>query len=367
MSYGARAVLQARVSWECRHFVAGVVFFGALLFSLIGLLIPARYKSTTTVARVGQFSVELPQMSEFDVSVSPALLIAILRSDTVQDELINRFDLRRVYWVSTYDKARQMLSDHTTTQMHLKSGLLSITVSDYDAQRSSAIAQAYVAELNRRIVALNTSSAHQERLFLEERLKLAKLELDHSAKDLGEFSSKNKAVDIEAQVNASIGALARVEWELIGTQSELHAREQIYTSNHIYARTLQARCAELRRQVAHLIGVLPTDAVKSAPREQFLPPIRTLPVLKQRYDDLHRNALMSEALVERLSRVSELVKIEESTESSGLRVIDPAETPEKSSGPPRLIIVVLGAIMSLCFAPILLPPVTYLSGSEQWN
>ena len=66
MSYGARAVLQARVSWEFRHFVASVVFLGTLLFLLLGFLIPTSYEATTTVVPPGQFSIELPQISEFE-------------------------------------------------------------------------------------------------------------------------------------------------------------------------------------------------------------------------------------------------------------------------------------------------------------
>ena len=367
MSYGARAVLQARVSWEFRHFVASVVFLGTLLFLLLGFLIPTSYEATTTVVPPGQFSVELPQISEFEGKFSGALVMAILRSDTVQDELINRFDLRRIYRVNTYAEARQKLSDHTTIQQNRKGGVVSITVADHDAQRASAVAEAYVAVLNRSIVGLNTSSTHREGLFLEERLKVARQELDHSAQELSEFSSKNAAVNIEAQVSASMKALAKVEREVIATQSELHGLEQIYTSNHSRVRILQARSAQLRWRMAQMMGPSLTELGMSGPGEQLLPALRALPLLNKKYEDLKREVTSSEALVERLTQLSELARVEEVKDIPVVEVIDVAERPEKSSGPPRLRIVVLGAIISFFCVPFMLPPVTYLRGSEQSN
>lgn len=363
MSYGARAVLQARVLWECRHFVAGVMLSGTLLFFLIGFLIPTSYEATTTLAPPDQFSIEQPQITRFGPEFSGALVMGILRSDTVQDEVINRFDLRRIYWVNTYAKAREKLSDHTTIQGDRRSGVLTITVADHDPQRAAALAQAYVAELNRSIVGLKTSSAHRERVFLEERLEAAKEELDHSAKRLGEFSSKNTAPDIEAQVSASMKALAKIEREVITTQAELHGLEQIYSPNHIRLRALQARSAELRWQKEHMMGSPGGDALRSGPKEEVLPPLRQLPMLSRGYADLHRDVMVSEAFFVTLSQLSELARVEETRNIPAVKVIDVAEPPQKSSGPPRLVIAMLGTIVAVSIAPILLPPVTYLRGS----
>ncbi len=52
--------------------------------------------------------------------------------------------------------------------------MITLTVTDYEPKVAAQIANAYMEELNRLAVDLNTSSAHRERQFLEERLATAK-------------------------------------------------------------------------------------------------------------------------------------------------------------------------------------------------
>ena len=100
-----------------------------------------------------------------------------MKSRTVQDRLINRFDLRARYSKSTYFEARKKLARFTDIEEDKKSGVITLTVTDYEPKMAAQIANAYVDELNRLAVDLNTSSAHRERQFLEERLATAKQDL----------------------------------------------------------------------------------------------------------------------------------------------------------------------------------------------
>ena len=86
-----------------------------------------------------------------------------LRSRTVEDGVVNRFDLRRVYWVRYMEDARRYLEDNTNISEDRKSGVITLMVSDRNRQRSAAIAQAYVEELNRLMNDVSTSSARRER------------------------------------------------------------------------------------------------------------------------------------------------------------------------------------------------------------
>ena len=65
-----------------------------------------------------------------------------------------------------------------------------------------------------------------------------------------------------------------------------------------------------------------------------------LPALGVTYADLYRELKLREAVFEFYSPGStELAKIEEAKEIPSVKVMDPADVPEKKSGPPRLIIV----------------------------
>ena len=75
--------------------------------------------------------------------------IGILDSQTAQDDIINRFDLRRVYHCKFYIDARKILTERTTIVEDKKSGIISISVTDRDPNRARDIAKAYVEELDK--------------------------------------------------------------------------------------------------------------------------------------------------------------------------------------------------------------------------
>src|SRR6202007_1775493 len=107
-------------------------------------------------------------------------------------------------------------------------GIIAITVTDRDPQRAAAIAEAYVQELNQLVAELSTSSAHRERVFLEERLRAAKQDLDDASRNFSQFASKNAAIDIKAQGEAMVEAAAKLQGEMIAAQSGVKGRGQIY-------------------------------------------------------------------------------------------------------------------------------------------
>jgi uncharacterized protein involved in exopolysaccharide biosynthesis len=293
---------------------------------------------------------------------SGALFINLLSSDSVRDDLINRFDLRHVYWTSTYRAARKSLSSHTDLEEDKKSGVLSITVSDHDPHRAAAMARAYVEELNQLVTTLNTSSAHRERVFLEDRLKVVKRDLDESAKAFSEFSSKNTAIDIKEQGKAMVEAAATLQGEAIAAESELRGLEQIYAPENVRVRSVRARLAELKRQLNKLGGTSSLDpSVDSGVDGSIYPSIRQLPILGVTYADLFRRVKIDETVYEVLTQEYEMARVEEAKQVPSVKVIDPAKVPERRSGPSRLLIVFGGSLLCFCGAAM------WVFGKEAWK
>jgi uncharacterized protein involved in exopolysaccharide biosynthesis len=383
---GDHALIIARMLWEYRHFVAGVVLRGTLLALIVAFLIPARYESKTQLMPPDQHSGAMGLLAAMTgglgggssanagagggalgmvgdmlgLKTSGALFISMLQSETVQDHLIDQFDLRKVYRVATYKAARKILTNHTEINEDKKSDVISITVTDHSPQRATDLARAYVQELNHMVVDLDTSSAHRERVFLEGRLKVVKKDLDASSKAFSEFSSKNTAIDIKEQGKAMVEAAAVLKGQLIAAQSELSGVEQIYTADNVRVRSLRARIAELQRQLEKLGGSAGDDSSGSN-SDQMYPSIRQLPVLGVPYYDLYRDVKINETVFETLTREYELARIQEAKEVPNVVVIDVAKLPERRSGPPRTLIVLLGAVLSLCVAAVA------LFGRDAWH
>src|SRR5260370_626659 len=116
---------------------------------------------------------------------------------------------------------------------------------------------------------LSTSAAHRERVFLEERLRSVKQDLDDASQKFSQFESTNKTIDIKEQARAMVQGAAAIEGELIATESELKGLEEIYTTNNVRVRAVQARIGELRRQLDKLGGgtapeMRPSQAIADA-------------------------------------------------------------------------------------------------------
>jgi uncharacterized protein involved in exopolysaccharide biosynthesis len=234
-----------------------------------------------------------------------------------------------------------------------KSGIITITFTDNDPRRAAAVASEYVAELNTVVSQLSTSSAHRERVFLEERIAQVKQDLESAEKDFSQFASKNGAIDIKEQGRAMVESAASLEGQLIAAQSELQGLKQIYSENNVRVRSLRARIAELQNQLQQLGGKqeIGTDATASDSNDLY-PSIRKLPLLGVPYADLYRRTRVQEAVFESLTQEYELAKVAEAKEIPSVRVLDPPEVPEHKSFPPRLAIMFLGTFLCCAAATL---------------
>ena len=349
------SVAHLRVLWDGRRFIAKMALIGLMSGVLVAFLLPKRYTSTAKLMPPdGQSSSGMAMLGALSGKVgglagvagdllggggSGPLFIGILQSQTVQERLVQRFDLKRVYGDRLDEDARKDLAERTGVGEDRKSGIISISVDDRDPHRAAAIAQAYVEELNRLSAELSTSAAHRQRVFLEERLKAVKLDLDQAAVDFSQFSSKNSAIDIKEQGRAMVEAAAQLQGELIAAESEKKGLEAIYASGNPRVRAIDARVMELRKQLEKLGGEGDGLAAPAA----LYPSIRQLPLLGVQYADLYRRTKIQETVFEALTQQYELAKVQEAKETPAIKVLDPARVPERRSFPPRTNITIMFA------------------------
>lgn len=358
--------------WRSRRFIWGVAWKTLLASIVLAFVIPSHYKSSVRFVPAENSSSNgsgsmmgllskaiggsdnssmgfgLDAASVLGAKTPGAFYVEVLKSRSVQDRLINRFDLRARYRKATYFEARKKLTSFTEIEEDKKSGVITLTVTDYEPKIAAQIANAYIEELNRLAVDLNTSSAHRERQFLEERLSTAKQDLARASASLSQFTSKNSMVDPQNEGRAVMDAAARMQGELIASETELKGLQQIYSDDNIRVRTLKARMAELRSQLRKLVGpegdATTPDIGFSAP----YPSMHTLPGLGSHYADLYREAKIQEAVYAFVTQQFEMANIQEAKELPIVRVMDAGVAPEKRSSPIRSLIVagsVLGAMV----------------------
>lgn len=360
-----KTVGQLRFFWGERQFLGKALLAGLTLGCLFAFLIPSRYESTVklmppdsqsttgmamlaALASKGNGGLGGVAGDLLGMKSSGALFVGVLSSRTVQDRLIDKFQLKRVYAVKLEEDARKKLYERTGLSEDRKSGIIDITVTDRDPKRATAIAGSYVTELNQLVAELSTSAAHRERVFLEERLHTVKQDLDDASQKFSQFASKNTTIDIKEQGRAMVEAAATLQGQMIAAQSELKGLEQIYTSNNVRVRTVEARIAELHRQLEKLGGTEAgaTSDTTISPDTQY-PSIRQLPILGVTWADLYRRTRIQETVYETLTQQYELAKVQEAKETPSVKVLDAASVPERKSFPPRVLIICLAGIFSL--------------------
>lgn len=375
LSQHTDAVDWLRLLWEKRRPIGRVTLWGLVLATIIAFVIPKRFESTTRLmppdsqsgsgmamiaALAGKGSLGLGSLASdlLGMKSSGALFIDILRSRTVEDRLIDRFDLRKVYRDAYRQDARRDLAKYTDISEDHKSGVITITVTDRDPGRAAQLAEAYVEELDRLVAEVSTSSARRERIFIEQRLQAVKQDLDNASRQFSQYSSQNTTIDITAQAKATVEAAARLEGELIAAQSELEGLEQIYSRNHVRVRSLQARVDELRSQL-HKMGGDTSDPASESGQE--FPSIRQLPLLGVKWAELYRATKIQETVYELLTQQYELAKIEEAREIPVVKMLDHANVPEKKSFPHRLQLMIMGMLVAFTASAV------WILGTALWQ
>ena len=290
---------------------------------------------------------------------SGALFVGVLSSNTVQDGVINKFQLQKVYRASKIEDARNELAQHTDISEDRKSGIISIGVTDHDPNRAAAMAQEYVTELDRLVAQVSTSSARRERTFLEGRLQKVKADLDSAANNFSDFASKNTAIDIPAQGKAMVEAAAVLQGQLIAAQAELSGLRQVYANGNVRVRATEARVNELQKKLNEIGGAGTQGELKSD--NSLYPSIRKLPLLGVTYADLYRQTKIQETVYQLLTQQYEFAKVQEAKEIPTVKTLDAALVPTKKSFPPRGMIVVFGTVLGISLAMM------WLIGKTRWD
>ena len=295
-------------------------------------LVPALSKAPGLIGMAGDL---------MGVKSTGAVFAKVLESRTVQDNLIDHFDLQREYGAYYKEDARKKLAARTTIVEDKKSGVISISVADRNAVLATKLADAYVDELGLVMASVSTSAARRERIFVEQRLADENKNLQDAEQEFSQFASKNMALDVPEQTKVTVEAAARLQGELIAAQAQLEGLKQTYTEENIRVKSAQAHVSELERALSKInSGGISSVQDPSSP----YPSVKNLPLLGVKWADLFRNTKIRETVVEMLTQQYEMARIQEAKEIPSVKILDPASTPERKK-PAPLSIVLLGTLL----------------------
>lgn len=166
---------------------------------------------------------------------------------------------------------------------------------------------------------------------------------------MSEFSTKNTAIDIKEQTRAMVDAGAKLQGQLIASESELESLQQIYGNQNVRVRAAEARVGVLRRELERESGGTGLNPMEQQISDEAnpYPALRQLPALAVPWANLYRRVRIEEAVYELLSAQYETARIEEAKSIPTVSVIDTPSWPEKKSSPHRTLIILISTLLAM--------------------
>jgi tyrosine-protein kinase Etk/Wzc len=330
-----------------RDLLVGTVAAAALA-AIVSFLLPNRFTATTVIlppqqntsssaALLGQLGAASPLASLAGSSLGLKnpndLQVAMLKSRTVEDAMIDRFNLMTLYRERRRSDGRKAFEKYVDIENGIKDGLIRIAVTDEDPARAAEMANAYVEEYKKLSATIAVTEASQRRLFFEQQLAQAKENLANAEEALKQTEQNSGLIQLDGQARAVIESVAQLRGQVAAKEVQIRAMRQFAAEENPDLQLAGQELAGLQSQVARM------GSRSGSSSGDFLMPKGSVPEAGRDYVRKLRDVKYNEAVFELLAKQLEIAKIDEARQGSVLQVVDKAIAPDKKSSPMRLLIV----------------------------
>lgn len=338
---------------QSRWLIAKMTLGMALAGAIISLLLPFRYTASTAILPPQQGSSSgaalMAQLGNLGSVASLAggglgglknpndLQVALLKSRTVEDAMVDRFHLMELYHKKRKSDARKKLEKVVDIESGAKDGVIRISITNSDAQRARDMANGYVEEFKKLSATLAVTEASQRRLFFEQQLSQAKDNLANAEEDLKRTGQKTGLIQLDAQARAAIQLIAELRAQVAAKEARISAMRSFATGENPELQMAEQELAGLRTQEEKMgaasEGTTNALVPKGNMQEAGIQYIRKL-----------RDVKYYETIFDLFARQYEVAKVDEARQGAVVQVVDQAIIPDQRSFPVRSLIV-LGATM----------------------
>ena len=351
-------IIGARKKWIAK--VTAGVALCAVVFSLLlpnrytatVVILPPQHSSSSTAALLSQIGSlgslaslgSLGSTGGFGIKDINEMYVSLLKSRTVQDALVRRFDLTALYGAKRQSDAREALARHCTIELGTKDGLIRLSIEDSRPERAAELANAYVDEYRKFSANLATTEAAQRRLFFEEQLTDAKNNLASAEEALKQSQQKTGMIHLDSQAKALIESVAQLRAQIAAKEIQLRALQTGETTNNPEVLVLKEQLAAMQVQAKQLGGSTTDEDM------ELIVPEGKLPAAGLEYIRKLRDVKYYETIFEILARQLEAAKLDEARQGAVIQVVDTAVVPDRKSSPKRSIIVIVSTLVTFMFA-----------------
>lgn len=329
-------------------------FICAVVAALISLALPNVYTSATKIlppqqggsplagallGDLGGLSSGGAVGSALGLKNPSDLYVSMLRSRTIADAIIQRFELQKQFGTNTLVDTRRKLVEITNVSAG-RDGIITIEVDDVDPQRAADMANTYVEELDQLTQRVTVTTAGRQRAFLEKQLRQAKEQLTDAEVALRVTQEQTGIISVPEQGRAMIESVANLRALVAAKQVQLSALRTSATENNPDYVRAQQELAGLRVELAKIEKSSPADG------SNVIPSAGKIPEAGLEYVRKYRDVQYYQTLFELVAKQFEIAKAQEAAEGGVVQALDRAVAPDKKSKPHRSLIVLISALLA---------------------
>ncbi len=274
------------------------------------------------------------------------LQVALLKSRTVEDAMIDRFHLMELFHEKLKSVARKDFEKVAEIDNGSKDGLIHISVTDRDPRRAADMANGYVEEFKKYSAGLAVTEASQRRLFFEQQLIQTKDNLANAEEELKKVEQKTGMIQLDSQARAAIELVAELRGQIAAKEVQISGMRSFATGENPELQLAEQQLATLKSQEEKL-------RANPGGASNVMIPKGNLQAAGIEYVRKLRDVKYFETIFDLLARQFEVAKIDEAHQGAIVQTVDRAVVPDHRSSPMRSVIVLVAALLGM-FVGILL-------------
>jgi uncharacterized protein involved in exopolysaccharide biosynthesis len=370
-----------------KHLRLIVALYAIAVLATMGysLWLPKIYESTATILAPDERGIRglglaaalatsgvtqaVPGLSMPSLTPQRDMFVSVLKSRTMAQDVVQRFDLQTRYEALLQSDAIRRLSGMTTVTLS-KDGVISVEVEETDPKLAAEMANFYVTNLDRMLTRFATTEARKQRVFIADRLTETERELRRAEEALRHFQETNKVIALQEQARGAAETAAQLKGEIMASEVQLEVMRKFATDANPEVVKVKQRIQEMKR---HLSGmqygkgwVLPAETRNPGePRNEIYVPFVQVPELGMELARLMRDAKVQETVYTLLTQQLEQAKIAEVSDMPTVQALDKAVAADRKSKPKTIINMAIAGITSLFVGILLAFFLEYLAGVKQ--
>ena len=352
--------------------IAAVTLVAAVASVAVGFMLPKWYTARATMLAPGSqqqsgSAAALAALGSLGGLVGGGaaktpdeLYVALLKSDSVQRVLADRFALKARYDVETYETLRKVLPTYIRVSSDKKSGLISVEVDDKDAQFAANLANGHAGEITKVLGRLAVSEAQLRRVFFDKQLSETKERLITAEQNLRAVQEKSGVIVLDKQAEALITGAAQVRTLIAEREVQLKVLRTSATDQNPDVIRLNSELRALRSELARMESSQGGNAGSAVDI-----PVGKLPQAAIDYVRARRELKLQETLLESMVRQFESAKLDEAKEGPTLQLVDVAVPPDRKSKPSVTLIALAATLGTLLLSCLVVLVRGYLAWSRE--